>query len=74
MMNFGRKTGRFLRVFAGGLLFITGILIPGEMGMFVAGVGALIFLEIYSLIPNFVGNLVNKEFLFGLGFCWSLSS
>ena len=41
MMNFGRRTGRFLRVIAGALLFISGVLIPGEMGMFVAGVGAL---------------------------------
>jgi len=41
MMNFGRRTGRLLKVFAGGLLFMTGLLITGEMGMFVAGLGAL---------------------------------
>jgi hypothetical protein len=41
MMNFGRRTGRFLRVIAGAFIFISGILIPGEMGMFVAGLGAL---------------------------------
>ncbi len=41
MMNFGRRTGRFLRVVAGALLFVTGILIPGQLGMFVAGLGAL---------------------------------
>lgn len=41
MMNFGRRTGRFLRVLAGALLIVSGILIPGEVGFFVVGIGAL---------------------------------
>gem|GEM_PF-2562734 len=41
MINCGKNTGRFLRVIAGGLLFIIGMLIPGELGMFIAGLGAL---------------------------------
>ncbi len=41
MMNFGRRTGRFLRVIAGALIFVTGVLIPGKVGMFIAGLGAL---------------------------------
>lgn len=41
MIATGRVTGRFFRLIAGLLLIFFGILIPGEVGLYVAGFGAL---------------------------------
>ncbi len=41
MFNFGRREGLFLIFFVGAMLIFSGILIAGEVGKFVAMLGAM---------------------------------